>query len=406
MRNLIDPALVHVLWGISKDFGATGLRIGCIISQGSSVFLKAGTSTGLLTYPSNLADKAVAAMLMDDEFMNNYVPVYYSRLKEHYEHAIPFLTPNCNACRKSNATLFVWENLRAVFKDKDITDDQILLAMKQQTIYITSGEEANEKPWWSLFCGLSKSSCRQPHTIEHISQIATSAPRDAVVIFGLQEVLDNQLNDIKSGLGSGWAHIGVARDDGAKSGEYCPIVYQSSVLNVIYTETKWLSPTPNVASFGWGAGSRRVVTIGVFEHKASRKRFIHANTHLDNVSSEARTKGIQVVIERIKAVQNLYGPLGVTLTGDFNSDPNGDAYKTLVGLNYMEELWNIAPHVGPNQLTYTGFTTTGRSRIDFIWLGPRASNFYQAGQIEIKTNALNDIIVSDHRAVVGDLTLL
>ena len=31
--GIIDPSLVHVIWGMSKDFGANGLRIGCIITQ-------------------------------------------------------------------------------------------------------------------------------------------------------------------------------------------------------------------------------------------------------------------------------------------------------------------------------------------------------------------------------------
>ncbi|KAJ5365461.1 1-aminocyclopropane-1-carboxylate synthase C [Penicillium concentricum] len=33
LKELIDPELVHVLWGISKDFGSNGIRLGCIISQ-------------------------------------------------------------------------------------------------------------------------------------------------------------------------------------------------------------------------------------------------------------------------------------------------------------------------------------------------------------------------------------
>jgi endonuclease/exonuclease/phosphatase family metal-dependent hydrolase len=120
-------------------------------------------------------------------------------------------------------------------------------------------------------------------------------------------------------------------------------------------------------SVGWGAGSRRVVTIGVFEDKATGKRFLHANTHLDNVSSQARSEGIKVIVARIEAVQALYGPLAVTLTGDFNSDPNGDAYTTLQGLGYLTEVWNSgATRLGTNQLTYTGFTDAGSSRIDFV----------------------------------------
>ena len=55
-EGLMDPRKVHVQWGFSKvldltpiklreltlrqDFGATGLRIGCLISQSNPLFLK------------------------------------------------------------------------------------------------------------------------------------------------------------------------------------------------------------------------------------------------------------------------------------------------------------------------------------------------------------------------------
>jgi len=273
--------------------------------------------------------------------------------------------------------------------------------------YAATSLETNEKPWWNLFCFASSSLCRQPHVIKHLSQISANATEGASTVFGLQEVLDNQLTDILSGLGSGWKHIGVGRDNGAKSGEYSPIIYRSDVFSVLYSETKWLSTTPDVVSFGWGAGSRRVVTIGVFQHTATGKRFIHANTHLDNVSSQARNEGIKVVVARIKAAQATWGPLAIMLTGDFNSDPNGEAYQTLVGLGYMEDMWNVAPHSGSNQLTYTGFTTTGVSRIDYVWLGATTTTrLYTARKIEFMSNVDEGIIFSDHRSVVGDITLL
>lgn len=55
-EGLMDPRRIHVQWGLSKvldftliqlpgltlqqDFGATGLRIGCLISQSNPLFLK------------------------------------------------------------------------------------------------------------------------------------------------------------------------------------------------------------------------------------------------------------------------------------------------------------------------------------------------------------------------------
>lgn len=269
--------------------------------------------------------------------------------------------------------------------------------------YATSSPMTNEKRWWTVLCPFNHDQCRNYHLCSTLGNYAY--PVDTAVI-GLQEVLSNQLSDVLNNLGSSWAHIGVARDDGATSGEYSPIIYNTNVLRVVYSETKWLSETPDKVSYGWGAGSRRIVTIGVFEHIATGKRFLHANTHLDNVSLQARVEGIKVVVSRIETVQAKYGPLAVTLTGDFNSEPTGtDAYSTLQGLDYVTDMWNTATRLGTNQLTYTGFDDVGNSRIDFIWYGPNDGSYYTVKQTEIVGNKVNGIYISDHRLVYGDLIL-
>lgn len=268
--------------------------------------------------------------------------------------------------------------------------------------YATSSPEANEKPWWSLPCLLNHNQCREFHLSSTLGNYVSDV--DTAVI-GLQEVLSNQLNDVLNNLGNAWAHIGVGRDDGKTGGEYSPIIYNTDVLDVVFSETKWLSPTPDEVSYGWGAGSRRIVTIGVFEHKATGRRFIHANAHLDNVSSQARVEGIKVVVAQIEAVQAAYGPLGVTLTGDFNSDPSEDAYTTLKGLDYLTDSWSTAVHLGTNQLTYTGFSDTGISKIDYVWYGPNSDSLYTASQTEIVSNKVDGIYISDHRMIYADLIL-
>ncbi|KAH7347681.1 endonuclease/exonuclease/phosphatase family protein [Plectosphaerella cucumerina] len=276
--------------------------------------------------------------------------------------------------------------------------------------YDAGSRESGEKPWWDILCFITSSRCRHPHVSAHLSQIASSQPAGAVTVLGLQEVLDNQLSDVKSGLGSGWAHVGVGRDDGRSAGEYAPILYRTSALRVLFSETKWLSTTPDVPSFGWGAATRRIVTLAVFESVSTGRRFIHANTHLDHVTSQARTEGIAVVLARIRNAQLAWGPLGVVITGDFNSQPGGDAYQALVNSGYAQDLYNLATpaqRIGPYGNTYTGFTAgLPTSRIDYVWLGPTADKRWSVQQYEIRSNEASGMFFSDHRAVVGDVTLV
>lgn len=265
--------------------------------------------------------------------------------------------------------------------------------------YAATSREANEQPW----------STRKSLVVGIVADKVAQAPAGAVPVIGMQEVLAAQLDDIKTGLGDGWDHIGVGRDDGVAEGEFNPILYQPAVLKLVWSEVKWLSPTPDEPSFGWGAGSRRVIVLAVFEHSATGRRFLATNTHLDNASAEARREGVKVALGRIRAAQDAYGPLPVSLTGDFNSAPGEDAYSTVVDDGYLAELYETAAasqRFGPYD-TYTGFspTTTG-SRIDFIWLGPVADNKWTVDRYEAIDNVVDGVYASDHRAVMGDLQLV
>lgn len=243
-------------------------------------------------------------------------------------------------------------------------------------------------------------------TIESIVDQANEVSNVAVI--GLQEVLEQQLSDIMTSFGSDWASIGVGRDDGDKGGEFNPIIYKKDVFEVEHSETKWLSNTPDTPSKDWGSGSNRIVNIAVFKHTATGRRFIHANTHLDNASGEARTNQIGVAVDMIKAVDAQFGPnLPVTLTGDFNAGESDPAYTTLVGEKYVEDLYKLASSSQRTgeAATFTGFNNEYSSRIDYIWIGPQGQNWFSVNGYKTLDNLVNGVKISDHRPVIGDVTL-
>jgi endonuclease/exonuclease/phosphatase family metal-dependent hydrolase len=230
-------------------------------------------------------------------------------------------------------------------------------------------------------------------------------------VIGLQEVLHQQLLDIKKGLGPDFAHLGTGRDDGKQAGEYVPLLYQPSVLKLVSSTQKWLSPTPDVPSFWPGAGSRRYVIVGVFDIIKTGRRIIVANTHLDNASQTARVEGIKVALKTIRDVRTQFGTdLPVLMTGDFNSVPGtGDAYGTTVSDGLLSDLRTVAKpeqRFGPEG-TFSGFEPgkEPNNRIDFIWLGPNATADWQVSRYEVLGNVVGGVYISDHRAVQGDVTL-
>ncbi|KAF3042321.1 hypothetical protein E8E12_001233 [Didymella heteroderae] len=259
-----------------------------------------------------------------------------------------------------------------------------------------------ERPW----------SVRGPLVISQLKNATTAATASrSIPIIGLQEVLHQQLVDIKAGLGSSWTHLGTGRDDGKQAGEYVPLLYQPSVLRLVGSAQKWLSPTPDVPSFWPGAGSRRYVIVAVFDVVASGTRVVVANTHLDNASLTARVEGIKVALKTIEDVRARFGEnLPVLLTGDFNSVPGtGDAYGTTVSDGLLSDLRTLATpaqRFGPEG-TFSGFEPgkEPNNRIDFIWLGPNATSTWAVRRYEVLGNVVGGVYISDHRAVQGDVTL-
>ncbi|CAI6089556.1 unnamed protein product [Clonostachys chloroleuca] len=158
-EGLMDPRKIHAQWGFSRDihvltvrqdFGATGLRIGCLISQSNPVFLKSLESFSLFNFPSSLADNAAAALLMDEKFMDSYISLYHSRLEESYKYVTRFLKKHGIPYRKSNASLFLMVNLAAVAHV--VSDDDILALLRKQKLYVTSasGYQSETSGWFRV----------------------------------------------------------------------------------------------------------------------------------------------------------------------------------------------------------------------------------------------------------------
>src|SRR5918993_4360660 len=92
-----------------------------------------------------------------------------------------------------------------------------------------------------------------------------------VQLLGVQEALHEQMLDLKARLKK-FNYVGVARGDGKQQSEYSAIFYDTTKLNVLQSETFWLSETPTVpGSKSWDAAITRIVTWAKFRDKKSGK---------------------------------------------------------------------------------------------------------------------------------------
>lgn len=118
-QGIIDPSLVHVLWGVSKDFSANGLRVGCLISQNNPDFIAAVQQVGLYSYSSSISDHIIANVLEDESFVDGYVELNQSRIAEAYSLAAGFLQEhNIEYLPGANAAFFLWVNLGKAYAER------------------------------------------------------------------------------------------------------------------------------------------------------------------------------------------------------------------------------------------------------------------------------------------------
>lgn len=185
-------------------------------------------------------------------------------------------------------------------------------------------------------------------------------------IFGIQEGLVHQVDYLDRYL-TEYEYIGVGRDDGGDQGEFSAVYYDTTQFNVLRNSTFWLSETPAEVSVGWDAALERICTWGLFEHKASNKKFWVFNTHFDHVGDTARKKSARLIVDKIHALNDVGHP--VVLMGDFNLEPDSDGIQFLSNHFRDAKKYSSIVNVGPEG-TYNGFdySRPATRRIDYIFV--------------------------------------
>lgn len=223
-------------------------------------------------------------------------------------------------------------------------------------------------------------------------------------IVGTQEVLVNQLNDLKSRLPE-YNAIGVGREDGIEKGEYSAILYKKDRFKEIKSGYFWLSETPEVAgSKGWDGACERIATWAILEDISSKKQLFFINTHLDHVGKIARQEGVTLLLSRANALAN---GLPIIMTGDFNATPESDVIKHVTDVNSPEHLIHskdIAVEKSGTDWTFHGFGRVPMERrefIDYVFV----SKGIKVAKHSVLPEKLDDTFISDHSVVVAQIEI-
>ncbi len=216
-------------------------------------------------------------------------------------------------------------------------------------------------------------------------------------VFGVQEALHNQLEDISGAL-KDYEYFGTGRDDGKQKGEYSAIFVRKDRFKVLEQSTFWLSKTPDVpGSKDWDAAITRVVTWGRLQDKKTKKIFVIVNTHFDHIGKESRKNSALLLKEKAAVLGKKY-PL--IITGDFNFTREAPPYLIMMDPSPIR-LLDSAPVGSPG--TACGFAVGARPcpGIDYIYFTSQwKSDHYQV----IQDND-GQYYPSDHLPVIATLSL-
>ncbi|KAF2623960.1 putative aspartate aminotransferase [Macroventuria anomochaeta] len=159
--GIIDPNLIHATYGLSKDFGLAGLKVGCLITRNEEL-KRAVTAVQRFSGVSGLSVAVATSMLEEREWVREIVGLSRSRLAQAYtlitgrlkQIGIAFL-------EGGNAGFFVWVDLSPWLPPRDdegSEDERMVLARKfvKNGVFLQPGEEHGRVGWFRVVFSLKR----------------------------------------------------------------------------------------------------------------------------------------------------------------------------------------------------------------------------------------------------------
>lgn len=229
-------------------------------------------------------------------------------------------------------------------------------------------------------------------------RVARVIAANDVDLFGAQELLVGQLNDLK-GLLPGYAEVGVGREDGAEAGEFNPVFYRTDRFELLDWGTFWLSETPEVAgSKGWDGACERLATWTVLRDREGRELFF-INTHLDHMGEVARREGVSLLLGRI---DSLSGGRPVVLTGDFNATPDSEVIAHVLAdgrMRHTRDVADVREGASWSFADYGSIPEADRQLIDYVFV----NDGLDVPMYRVLPDTLDGGYLSDHAPVLVKL---
>ncbi|CAG9461444.1 unnamed protein product [Pedinophyceae sp. YPF-701] len=135
--------LIHVLYGFSKDFGASGLRCGILISRSQPIH-NALSNISYFCAVSNHTQHALACLLEDEAWTEAYLAANNAALAGAYGALTAALDKHGIPHADSSSAMFCWIDLRKGLREKTWAGEQELWGrLVEQRLLLTPGGECH-----------------------------------------------------------------------------------------------------------------------------------------------------------------------------------------------------------------------------------------------------------------------
>jgi 1-aminocyclopropane-1-carboxylate synthase len=149
----IDNDLLHVIYGMAKDYAMPGLRLGALITR-SKPLLKVVNSVMRFHNPSGPSVAIATAMLHDRTWMRSFLQLSRERVGEAYTYFTGRLSRmGLKYLSRVNAGLFVFVDLSPwlmedVGQGKEVREQEFAQRALEKGLFLQPGEEHALEPGW------------------------------------------------------------------------------------------------------------------------------------------------------------------------------------------------------------------------------------------------------------------
>ena len=227
-------------------------------------------------------------------------------------------------------------------------------------------------------------------------------------LFGLNEAGKDWIDKINGILGAEYGAATGKALDNASDASYNPIYYKKSKFDLVESDTRWLSDTPDRMSKFTDAKHYKGLTYAILRDKITGTEFMYINVHLDGSNDGAAHNALKDVRKRqaevLKTFMEGYHSMPIITGGDFNEGPSSGVIAGMSQGGRSRYCANIAEQKalqGTTNVT-ADFTSLESHTLDYIFV---TSDSISVQKYEEWANKINGKYPSDHIPVYAEISI-